>query len=833
MKKFLHLLFAIVFICSVSNAQQSVARQWNEVMLDAIREDLARPPVQARNLFHVSLAMYDAWAAYDAVAKTYLIGKTVGGVYYPYTGITLPAPASIETYRNTAISYAVYRVLVDRYTNGYNPNAIISLARFNNLMTVLGYSPSYSGVNYSNNDPRDLGNYIGQQIISMGYADGSRQANNFQPITYAPVNGLLDMQFSGNTTMTNPNRWQRLFLVTSFDQNGNPIPSTQRFICPEWGKVLPFAMPTASAVHYTRDGGDYPVYYDPGVPPMLDTVNVNSQSSLDFKWGHTMVAAWSSHLDPTDNVMWDISPKSMGNNTSYPTTIAGERLFYNFSNGGDPGVGYTINPVTGAPYTPQMVKRGDYTRIVAQYWADGPSSETPPGHWFTLLNKVSDYPGFLKKYEGIGTVLSDLEWDVKSYFTLSGALHDAAIACWGIKGWYDSPRPVSTIRKMAAYGQSSNSLLPSYHPGGLPLIPGFIELVNIGDPLAGAGNVNVNKVKIKAWRGYSFIINPFADIAGVGWILAESWTPYQTSTFVTPPFAGYTSGHSTYSRAGATILTSITGTPYFPGGLGETVIPANSGFITFEASPTTEIKLQWATYKDASDQASLSRIWGGIHPPFDDMPGRAIGEQVGIAAHNKAKLYFTGSTILPVNLISFTAEEQACGVEIKWATSSELGAKTFTILRSEDGINFNTKIAVINAQGNSTSVNKYQCRDASPFTYNYYKLIETDVDGKQVSFPIVIVKMKNCALQTDMIAAIAPNPIVADAKVVIQNYNKNDFAVLLVSDVLGKPLLTQTVKLQTGFNNINLPLQKLNKGSYFVKISLENGKVSVQKIVKY
>jgi hypothetical protein len=52
------------------------------------------------------------------------------------------------------------------------------------------------------------------------------------------------------------------------------------------------------------------------------------------------------------------------------------------------------------------------------------------------------------------------------------------------------------------------------------------------------------------------------------------------------------------------------------------------------------VVLQWATYRDASDQCSLSRIWGGIHPPSDDIPGRLIGEKVGVEAFSFAVPYF-------------------------------------------------------------------------------------------------------------------------------------------------------------------------------------------------
>ena len=95
------------------------------------------------------------------------------------------------------------------------------------------------------------------------------------------------------------------------------------------------------------------------------------------------------------------------------------------------------------------------------------------------------------------------------------------------------------------------------------------------------------------------------------WILAANWIPYQLPTFVTPAFPGYVSGHSTFSRAAAEVLTAITGSEYFPGGLSGYTIPAGS--LKFEQGPTTDIRLQWATYYDAADQAGQSRLWGGIH----------------------------------------------------------------------------------------------------------------------------------------------------------------------------------------------------------------------------
>lgn len=249
---------------------------------------------------------------------------------------------------------------------------------------------------------------------------------------------------------------------------------------------------------------------------------------------------------------------------------------------------------------------------------------------------------FQRRMEGTGEELGPLEWDVKAYFALGGAMHDSAIAAWGIKGWYDYLRPLSAIRAMADRGQSSDPLLPSYSVDGLPLVPGLIELLAPGDPLAGANGENVDKIKLYAWRGPDFINNPQTDQAGVGWILAENWWPYQRPTFVTPPFAGYVSGHSTYSRAAAEVLTALTGDAFFPGGMSSFEIQANN-FLVFEQGPSVDMTLQWATYRDASDQTSLSRLWGGIHPPADDIPGRIIGEQIGLDAFSFAREYFSGN----------------------------------------------------------------------------------------------------------------------------------------------------------------------------------------------
>ena len=81
----------------------SVARQWNDVLLEAIRNDFARPTVHARNLWHVSAAMYDAWAAYDTTASTWLlaVAQTASTANWPVSQrlMTSISPVSFAAYR--------------------------------------------------------------------------------------------------------------------------------------------------------------------------------------------------------------------------------------------------------------------------------------------------------------------------------------------------------------------------------------------------------------------------------------------------------------------------------------------------------------------------------------------------------------------------------------------------------------------------------------------------------------------------------------------------------------------------------------------------------------
>jgi hypothetical protein len=218
----------------------------------------------------------------------------------------------------------------------------------------------------------------------------------------------------------------------------------------------------------------------------------------------------------------------------------------------------------------------DQQKMIAEYWANGPHTETPPGHWCLFAQYVSSRDGHA------------LDDDVKMFFAMTNAVFDAGIAAWDAKRVLDSVRPVTAI------------------------------------PYQFQGQ------QIQSWGG------PYQGTVTMD---GSQWIPYQPSTFPTPPFPEYISGHSTFSAAGATVLALWTGSDHF--GDSVTFAPGSS---TIEPglTPHNPVTLQWGTFSDAANEAGISRRYGGIHFKAGDLVGRAVGDLVGIQAWAKAQYYFNG-----------------------------------------------------------------------------------------------------------------------------------------------------------------------------------------------
>ena len=221
------------------------------------------------------------------------------------------------------------------------------------------------------------------------------------------------------------------------------------------------------------------------------------------------------------------------------------------------------------------------TKAQVELWAANPGSVSPPGQWMQIAEQVSANDG------------NTLDKDVKLFFGAGQALLDASIAAWDAKRAYDSVRPITGVR---------------YYLRGQT---------------------------IRAWGGPGL---------GTVTMLGEQWRPYQRPTNPSPPFPEFISGHSTFSRAAAEVLTALTGTPFVPGGLG-TFVAEKDNFLVFERGPSETTVIQWATWYDAADLAGQSRRWGGIHPAEDDYPARVIGSNSGKNAWALALKYFSGELL--------------------------------------------------------------------------------------------------------------------------------------------------------------------------------------------
>ena len=234
--------------------ETTVVREWNETLLHAIRNDLARPTIHARNLHHWSMACYDAWAAYDTVATPFLVD-----VELPY----IEDEVSRRWAQETAINYASYRLLWNRFLD--SPGGTSTLMTLYQQFALAGGVNSFQSTDYVNDGPAALGNFIAQQVMAYGAADGSNEANGHANQHYTPANPDLFIEsVPGNPWLVQPNRWQSISLSTFVGQSGIPETETPPFLSPEWGNVTPFGLPdSAMTLHFANDGWPYPVWMRP------------------------------------------------------------------------------------------------------------------------------------------------------------------------------------------------------------------------------------------------------------------------------------------------------------------------------------------------------------------------------------------------------------------------------------------------------------------------------------------------------------------------------------------------------------------------------------------
>jgi hypothetical protein len=231
-------------------------------------------------------------------------------------------------------------------------------------------------------------------------------------------------------------------------------------------------------------------------------------------------------------------------------------------------------------------------KSIVEFMRDGPRSTGQSGHWLKFAQAVSRRDR------------NDFDRDVKLFFAVGVVCFDAFIAAWESKRFYDSSRPWTLVRY--------------YYKGQ----------------------------KVEGWAGPG---------KGVVEMPAEDWHPYSPYNFITPPFPGYVSGHSTVSAAAAKALELFTGSDRFgevekrkAGMMTEAdfaceKIQTRLGQSPTDAKLTCDVALDLPTFSATAEMAGLSRVMGGYHIQADNIAGLELGRKVAMYVFPKTQSYFDGT----------------------------------------------------------------------------------------------------------------------------------------------------------------------------------------------
>jgi len=239
---------------------RSIARIWDDAAL-AVEPANDSPAVQARNLFHLSAAMWDAWVAYEMKGTGYFVKEK-------------HRAANVRSAQEAAISFAAYRLLLWRASYGADVGP--AFERLTATLRSLCYRPGF--VSTRGDSPAELGNRIAAAAIAYGQRDGSLEREHYVDASYEPANEPLVVSQPG-ATMHDRTFWQPLAFGQIVVQGGLPIAAkVQSFVGSQWGHVRGFALPAS------KDG--LPI--DPGSPPVGDP------SSAAYKQAALNVIRWSA-----------------------------------------------------------------------------------------------------------------------------------------------------------------------------------------------------------------------------------------------------------------------------------------------------------------------------------------------------------------------------------------------------------------------------------------------------------------------------------------------------------------------------------------------------------
>lgn len=195
-------------------------------------------------------------------------------------------------------------------------------------------------------------------------------------------------------------------------------------------------------------------------------------------------------------------------------------------------------------------------------------------------------------------------------------------------------------------------------------------------------------------------------------------------------------------------------------------------------------------------------------------------------------IYRTGFTpftscILPVEFLSFEASPLKTTVQLDWSTSFESNSGYFEIQRSINGATF-FPIGRIDAAGNSPTGESYRYNDDAPLNGTlWYRLREVDKNGASFYSDVRSVKYTG---PTPVLRAVYPNPVSGNAVNVDILMPESGSLNLQVIDATGKIVISASHELSRGDNRLEIPVEKLTSGIYFLKV-IGNNQSGIRKFV--
>lgn len=182
------------------------------------------------------------------------------------------------------------------------------------------------------------------------------------------------------------------------------------------------------------------------------------------------------------------------------------------------------------------------------------------------------------------------------------------------------------------------------------------------------------------------------------------------------------------------------------------------------------------------------------------------------------------TTVLPIELLSFTAKELNENVVLNWVTSSERNADYFLVERSIDGANWEN-VAKVNAKGNASFKSNYETIDERPYkTVSYYRLRTIDLDGTNHYSSVIVIERPNKEA-----FSIFPNPSNGVFNLKIKSITSFRPITITIFDAIGKTVYEEIITVEKDKYDYNFNTL-LYEGFYTIKIN-NNSESLVSKIV--